>query len=107
MAEHVHQRTRRAGFFIPRAKNQGSDSAMYHRPRTHHAGLQRDVQGGIEQAIVLQHQSALAKRHNFGVRGRIVAANRTVPAFPNHLVVINQHGTYGHFALIPGALSQR
>jgi hypothetical protein len=37
----------------------------------------------------------------------IVAANRTVPPFSNHLVVMNQHRTHGHFALFPGALSQR
>jgi len=60
MAQHVHQGARRAGFFIPRAKHQRADTAVYHCARAHHARLKGDVQRGIEQAIVLQHQPALA-----------------------------------------------
>jgi hypothetical protein len=41
------------------------------------------------------------------VRRGIVAANRAVPPFANHLVVMNQHRADGHFTLVPGALSQR
>jgi len=80
---------------------------MHHRPGAHHAGFQRHVQRGIKQTVVLQHQPALTQRHDFGVRGRIVTANRTVPPFSNDLVVVNQYGPDGHFPLFPGALSQR
>jgi len=80
---------------------------VHHRARTHDAGFKGDVKSRIEQTIVLQYQPALTKRHNFGVRGRIVAANGAVPPFANHLIMMNQHRAHGHFALIPGTLSQR
>jgi len=80
---------------------------VHHRPGAHYARLKGDIQGGIKQTIVLQHQSALTQRHNFSMRGRIVTANRTVPPFPNHLIVMDQYRAHGHFALFPGALSQR
>jgi len=107
VTQHVHQRTGRTGFFIPRTEDQSPDPAVHHRAGAHHARLQRHIQRSIKQAIVLQHQTALAKRHDFGMCSRIVAANRTVPPFTNHLVIVDQHGTYGHFALVPGTLSQR
>jgi len=107
VTQHVHQRTGRTGFFIPRPENQRPDPAVHHRAGAHHARLQRHIQRGIKQAIVLQHQTALAKRHDFGMRSRIVATNRPVPPFANHLIVMNQHRAHGHFALVPGALSQR
>jgi len=106
VTEHVHQGTGRTGFFIPRTEDQGTDPAVHHRAGTHHARLQRHVQRGVKQAIVLQHQPSLTKRHDFGVRGRIMATNRTVPPFTNHLVIVDQHGAHGHFALVPGTLSQ-
>ncbi|KLP56497.1 hypothetical protein ABR39_09845 [Enterobacter genomosp. O] len=107
MTQHVHQRTGRAGFFIPRPEDQGTDPAVHHRAGAHHARLQRHIQRGLKQAIVLQHKTALAKRHDFSMGGRIVAANGTVPPFANHLIIVDQHGTHGHFALVPGALSER
>jgi hypothetical protein len=60
MAEHVHQRACRAGFFIPRSEDQRTDAAVHHRAGAHDARLKRDVQRGFKQAIVLQHQAALA-----------------------------------------------
>ena len=107
VTQHVHQGTGRAGFFIPRTEDQSPDPAVHHRPGAHYARLQRHIQRGIKQAIVLQHQTALTKRHDFGVRRRIVAANGTVPPFTNHLVIVDQHGAHGHFALVPGTLSER
>jgi len=106
VSKHVQQRTGRAGFFIPRTKDQSTDTPVYHSAGTHHARFKGDIQRGVEQAIVLQHQPALTKRHDFSVSGGVMAANRAVPPFPNHLVVMNQHRTHGHFAFIPCALSQ-
>jgi len=74
-----------------------------HRAGTHDAGLEGDIQRGIQQAVVLQHQPTLAQGHDFGVSGGIVTANRAVPAFANHLIIVYQHGANGHFALFPGA----
>ncbi|KLP51903.1 hypothetical protein ABR29_22145 [Enterobacter kobei] len=107
MTQHVQQRTGRTGFFIPRTKDQRTNPAVHHRAGTHHARLKRDIQRGIKQTIVLQHHSALTKGHYFSVRSRIVTANRAVPPFPYHLVIVDKHGTHGHFSLVPGALGKR
>ncbi len=42
------------------AKHQAGDTAVHHRARAHDAGLEGHVQRGVDQAVVLQHQSALA-----------------------------------------------
>ncbi|ALB55871.1 hypothetical protein AFK65_14800 [Cronobacter universalis NCTC 9529] len=55
----------------------------------------------------MQHQPALTQGHDLRVRGRIVAANRAVPAFADNLIVVYQHRAYRHFTLVPGALRQR
>jgi len=60
VAEHVQQRTCRTGFFIPRAIHHRADPAVDHRPGAHDAGFEGDIQSGIQQAVVLQHQPALA-----------------------------------------------
>jgi len=107
VSQYVHQRTGRSGFFIPRAKDQRADTAMHHRAGTHNARLKRDIQRGIKQTVVLQHHSALTKGHDFSVRSRIVTANRAVPPFPYHLVIVDKHSTHGHFPLVPGTLGKR
>jgi len=82
------------------------DTAMHHRPGAHHAGFKGHIQGGIQQAVVLQHQPALTQGHDLRVGGRIVAANWPVPAFANHLVVMHQHSPDGHLTLIPRTLCE-
>ncbi|KLQ43870.1 hypothetical protein ABR32_02775 [Enterobacter cloacae subsp. dissolvens] len=107
VSEHIHQRARSAGFFIPRTKDQRTDTAVHHRAGTHDARFKRDVQRGVEQTVVLQYQPPLTKCHDFCVSGRIVAANRAVPPFANHLIVMDKHGPHGHFPLVPGAPGKR
>jgi len=80
---------------------------MHHRPCAHDARLQRDIERGIQQAIVLQHQAALAQGHNLGVSRRIVSANRAVPPFAYRLIIVYQHSAYRHFALLPCAFCKR
>jgi len=103
----VHQRPDRAGFGIARAEHQRADTPVHHRACAHDAWLKRDIQRGIQQTIILQHQPALAQRHDLGVCGRVVAANRAVPAFADNLIVVYQHRAYRHFSLVPGALRER
>jgi len=107
VSKHVHQRTGCAGLFIPCAKDQSADTAVDHCAGTHYAGFKRDIQRGFKQTVVLQHQPALSQRHDFSVRGRVVAANWAIPPFPNHLMVMDENRAYGHFTLYPGAFCQR
>jgi len=103
----IHQRAHRAGFGVARPEHQRANSPVHHRACAHDAGLKRDIQRGIQQTVVLQHQPALAQRHNLRVRGGIVTANRAIPAFANDLIIVYQHRAYRHFTLVPGALRQR
>jgi len=106
MSEHVQQRTGRPGFFIFRTIHHRADPAVDHGAGAHDAGFEGDIEGGIQQAVVLQHQPALAQGHDFGMSGRIVTPNRAVPAFANHLVIVDQHGTHRDFPLFPGAFGK-
>ena len=60
VVQNIHQRAGGAGLGIPGAKHQAGDTAVHHRARAHDAGLEGHVQRGVDQAVVLQHQSALA-----------------------------------------------
>jgi len=92
MAEHVQQRTCRTGFFIRRAIHHRADPAVDHGAGAHDARFEGDIERGVQQAVVLQHQSTLAQGHDFGMGGGIVTSNRAIPAFANHLVIVDQHG---------------
>lgn len=107
VVQHIHQRASRTGFRITRTEDKLADTAMHHRPGTHHAGFKRNVQGGINQTVVLQHHPATAQRHDFRMCGGIVAANGTVPAFTNNLIIVDQHRANRHFAFFPRAFCQR
>jgi len=106
MSEHVQQRTCRPGFFIPRTKHHRADPAVDHGTGAHDAGFEGNVERGVQQAVVLQYQSALAQGHDFGMGSRVVTPNRAVPAFANHLVIVDQHGAHRDFTLFPGAFGK-
>jgi len=79
---------------------------VHHRPGTHDTGLKRDIQRGVEQAVILQNLPPLAYRHNLGMSGRVMVTNRPIPAFTYHLIVMNQYRAHRHFTFLPGALGQ-
>jgi len=106
MSEHVQQRTCRPGFFILCAKHHRADAAVDHGAGAHDAGFEGDIESGVQQAVVLQHQPALAQSHDFGMGGGIVAPDWAVPAFANYLVIVDQYGTHRDFTLIPGAFGK-
>jgi len=67
MTEHVQQRTCRTGFFIRRAIHHRADPAVDHGAGAHDARFESDIERGVQQAVVLQHQSTLAQGHDFGM----------------------------------------
>jgi len=84
-----------------------TDTPMNHRPGAHDARFEGDIKRGFQQTIILQHHSALTQCHNFRVSCRIVSANRSVPAFTNHLVVVDQHCADRNLTFFPGTMRQR
>lgn len=99
MAEHIQQRSRRAGFFVMRAKDQTADAGVDHRPRAHHARFQRHVHRRVQQPLITHPPPPLAQRHDFSVGGRIMMTDGTVPALADNLVVQHQYRADRHFAL--------
>ena len=104
--QHIQQRTGRAGFNIFRAVDQAGNAAVNHGAGAHDARLQRDIERGIQQAIVIQHFAALAQRHDLRVCGGIALANWPVPALAYDFISLHQHGSDRHLTLLPGTLRQ-
>ncbi len=46
------------------------------------------------------------QRHDFGMRSRVVLADRSVPSFAYHVLAENQHGTHRHLAVGSGTPRQ-
>jgi len=106
MGRNIHQRPDCAGFGVARAEHQSADATVHHRPRAHNAGFEGDIQGGIQQTVVLQHHAALAQRHDFRMSGGIVSANGAVPPFADDAIVLHQYRADRHFPFIPCPLRQ-
>jgi len=77
-----------------------------HGTGAHDARFEGDIERGVQQAVVLQHQSTLAQGHDFGMGGGIVTSNRAIPAFANRLVIVDQHGAHRDFTLFPGTFGK-
>jgi len=77
-----------------------------HGSSTHDAWLEGDIKCGVQQAVVLQNNPTLAERHDFSMSRGIVSTNRAIPAFANHLVVMNQHRPNRNFTFIPCTTSE-
>ena len=95
-----------AAFRIVRAEHQPGDARMNDSTCAHGTGFQRYIQCGATQAVILQLRSARPQRHDFSMGGGIMAGDRPVPAFGNHLIVFYQHCTHWHFTFIRSALRQ-
>lgn len=93
----IEHTARRSGSRIGRRKNQAPDARVDHRARAHRAGLQRDVQGRIEQAVAAQRVRARPQRNHLSMRGGIALADRTIPALGNDRPGMDQDGTDRHF----------
>ncbi len=68
----------------------------------HGAGLERDVEGAVKQAVVGEGAAAGAEGDDLGVGGRIGVADDTVGAGGKDLVVADQDGADGDFAGVLG-----
>ena len=100
MSQNIHQRSGGAGFLIARAEYQTTDTAMNNRSGTHNAGLQRDIEGGVQQAVIFQNFAAFTQRHHLRVRGWIVLSYRPVPAFADRFIALHQYRPDRNFALL-------
>ena len=70
-----------------------TDPAVDEGAGTHAAGLQRHIEGGVEQAIVFKLLARFPKRHHLGMGTGVVLADGAIPPLCHYLVPQHQHGT--------------
>ena len=95
--EQVDHAAGRARLGVPRAEHNAIDACMQDRANTHGAGFQRYVQRTTRQAVIAQAGSGIAQRHDLGMGGGIVPADRLIEAATDNITVPHDHGTYRHF----------
>jgi len=71
---------------------------MHDQPRTHAAGLQRDVQRTVGKSIVTDARRRLTDRDHLGVGAGVVAGDRTVEASAYDFAVLYHHSTHRNLA---------
>ena len=98
VAKQIHHRTRSAGFGFRRAKHHPAHAGVEQRAAAHGAGLQRDIQRAVAQAVIAHGAGTCAQRVHFGMGGGVEAGQRRVAAGGDHLARAHQHCAHGHFA---------
>jgi hypothetical protein len=85
------------GFVAPihYAKNPGLDDCA----GAHGAGLNRDVQGGSEDAVIPDGLGCRAQRQDFSVRCRVARRNRAIASTGEDALAEHNDRTHRHFAL--------
>ena len=78
-------------------EHETTDARVDHRPGAHGAGLEGDVQRGVEQPVARERLPGRPQRDHLGVRARIVRAYRLVPAFGDYRAVVDDDRAHGYF----------
>jgi len=91
LCEQVEHATGTARFGVMGAEYYPLEASVQDCAYAHHAGLQRDVKLAVWQAIVAPLLGRLPQRHDFGVRGRVMASDRLIEAGSNHLTCPHNH----------------
>jgi hypothetical protein len=77
--------------------HQAPDARVDHGPGAHGAGLEGDVQRGVEEPVARERLPGRPQRDHLGVRARIVRAYRLVPAFGDYRAVVDDDRAHGYF----------
>lgn len=109
--EHVDDTAARARFRVRRAIDDARNARMHDRARAHQARLQRHIELAARQPVILEFLRGGAQRGHFGMRGRIVPADRMIEARRDNFVAEDNHRAHRHFAgtagFFGGALRER
>jgi len=94
------ERPHSAGFRIIAPIDQPWDAGVHDCPGTHRAGLERDVEGAIQQPPMAEGRAGFAHRDDLGVCGRVVIGLAPVGASPDDSAgrIVNDHATDRNFA---------
>ncbi len=94
----IEHAARSAGARIPGAEHDAAHTRVHDGGRAHQAGLERDVQDRIVEAVAVQGTGCAAQRLDFGMGGRVAAADRPVCARPDDALIVYQHRADRHLA---------
>ena len=98
MAEQVDHAAGCAGARVVGAKHHACDACLHYRAGTHRAGLKGYIERGARHTVISEPAGGGANRDNFGMGGRVSAANWTIPAFAHYLIVARDEGADRHLA---------
>src|ERR1051326_8946852 len=85
---------------VLRAVNHSCDPCVKHRSDAHLAGLERHIQRGAGESVVLEGKRSGAHRLDFGVCGRIVRRDRPIPSLAENFILENDQRADRHLALV-------
>jgi large subunit ribosomal protein L28 len=88
----------RSSFGVFRAIIEPCDTGVGYGACAHRAGLKGHPKFASGQPVITQRRRRFAQGDHFGVRGRVVAFQRTVCAAPDDLAVLDHDGAHGYFA---------
>src|ERR1700687_2313791 len=88
----------RAAFGVVGAVGEARDTSLDDGARTHAAGLDGDVKGGVRKTVVSEKAGGFAKDDNFSVGGGVAIADRAIAGTSEDFPVTDKHGTDRDFA---------
>ena len=87
-----------AAFGILSAVDESGDAGLDYGARTHAAGFDGHVEGGVSKPVVAETVGGFTKGDNFRVRRWVIVANRAVVRTDKDPAVVDQYGADGNFA---------
>src|SRR5437763_286036 len=96
--EVAHAVLDRAALGVGGAVIEPPDTRERDRRRAHGAGLERDVEIALEEALAAQRLRRAADGHHLGVRGRIALGKRAIAGLRDHLAIAHQDAADRHLA---------
>ena len=106
LGEQVDHASHGASLRVGGAVDESRDPCQGDGARAHRAGLERHVDGGLEQSPATQPLRPLAQGEHLGVGGRIAAQLSLVSSRPQNLVAARHHGADGDVTVRRGPLGQ-
>lgn len=97
MIEHMQDRTGCPGFWIACGVDQAVQAGMNHCAGAHGAGLKRDVELAVSQAIIAERLCRGAQGDDLGMSGWVEIAQDSVLSARDDFAVVNDYGSDGDF----------
>jgi hypothetical protein len=94
-----------ATFGIVGAVDELWDAGLDDGAGAHGAGLEGDIESGVNKAVVAENACGFAQDDDFSVRGGIIVANGAIAGAREVRIIVNQHSADGDFTGHGGSAS--